>query len=252
GHSRGAFTGAQRPRAGLFREADGGTILLDEIGELALVAQAKLLRVLQEGEVRPVGEDRVQKVDVRVIAATHRDLRELSAQGKFREDLFYRLNVIHLHVPPLRERPEDIPVLARYFLGRYEQRFGIRPLKAPAEFMDRLMQHSWPGNVRELENAIEGVVALSMDGEVDVSLLPRAAPSAVAAGAPSQDPRASLKERLDAYERGLIVAALEEAGGNRTHAARALGLNRGTLHSKLNKYGLATAEDAEDDPAADL
>jgi DNA-binding NtrC family response regulator len=247
GHSRGAFTGAQRPRAGLFREADGGTILLDEIGELAPVAQAKLLRVLQEGEVRPVGEDRPQKVDVRVIAATHRDLRDLCSRGLFREDLFYRLNVVHLHVPPLRERREDIPVLAKYFLSRYEQRFGLRPLRAPPEMMERLLQHSWPGNVRELENAIEGTVALSVDGEIDLSLLPQ--PRADVSDAPPAPAGASLKERLDAYERGLIVAALEEARGNRTHAARALGLNRATLHSKLHKYGLARADDGDDQAA---
>jgi two-component system, NtrC family, response regulator HydG len=247
GHSKGAFTGAQRSRAGLFREADGGTILLDEVGELALVAQAKLLRVLQEGEVRPVGEDRVQKVDVRVIAATHRDLRELCAQGRFREDLFYRLNVVHLHVPPLRERREDIPVLARHFLAQSEQRFRIRPLQPPPEMMDRLMQHSWPGNVRELENAIEGVVALSTDGQIDLSLLPQqvsvGATPVDRASAPAQ---AGLKERVDAYERGLIVAALEQASGNRTQAARVLGLNRGTLHSKLHKYGLAAAEEGDE------
>jgi two-component system, NtrC family, response regulator HydG len=250
GHSKGAFTGAQRPRAGLFREADGGTLLLDEIGELAPLAQAKLLRVLQEGEVRPVGEDRVVEVDVRVIAATHRDLRELCAQGRFREDLFYRLNVIHLHVPPLRERPEDVPVLANHFLAQYAQRFGIRQLRAPPELMDRLSQYSWPGNVRELENAIEGLVALSVDGELDLSLLPRGVPAAAGAAEPAPA-GASLKERLDAYERGLIVAALEQAGGNRTHAARALGLNRGTLHSKLDKYGLGTGGSDDGEPAAD-
>jgi two-component system response regulator HydG len=249
GHSKGAFTGAQRARPGLFREADGGTILLDEIGELAMVAQAKLLRVLQEGEVRPVGEDRVQHVDVRVIAATHRDLRELAAQGRFREDLYYRLNVVHLRVPPLRERREDIPVLARHFLKECEQRFGLRPLQTPPEMMDRLMQHSWPGNVRELENAIEGIVALSQDGEIDLSLLPQQGPP----DGPSVESAtgAGLKERVDAYERGLIVAALEQAGGNRTHAARALGLNRGTLHSKLQKFGLARADEADEQPASE-
>jgi DNA-binding NtrC family response regulator len=250
GHSRGAFTGAQRPRSGLFREADGGTILLDEIGELAPVAQAKLLRVLQEGEVRPVGEDRPQKVDVRVIAATHRDLRDLCARGLFREDLFYRLNVVHLHVPPLRERPEDIPVLARYFLSRYEQRFGLRALRPPPELLNRLMQHSWPGNVRELENAIEGIVALSVDGEIDLSLLPQSRAQPPDTEKIDALVGATLKERLDAYERGLIVAALDEARGNRTHAARALGLNRATLHSKLHKYGLGTPDD-DTQPATD-
>jgi two-component system response regulator HydG len=248
GHSKGAFTGAQRARPGMFREADGGTILLDEIGELALVAQAKLLRVLQEGEVRPVGEDRVQHVDVRVIAATHRDLRELAAQGRFREDLYYRLNVVHLRVPPLRERREDIPVLARHFLTECEKRFGIRPaLQAPPEMMERLMQYSWPGNVRELENAIEGVVALSHDGEIDLSLLPHQV--SVDGPPPESAAGAGLKERVDAYERGLIVAALDQAGGNRTHAARALGLNRGTLHSKLQKYGLARPDEGDEQGA---
>jgi two-component system response regulator HydG len=251
GHSKGAFTGAQRPRAGLFREADGGTLLLDEIGELAPLAQAKLLRVLQEGEVRPVGEDRVVKVDVRVIAATHRDLRELCAQGRFREDLFYRLNVIHLHVPPLRERPEDVPVLANHFLAQYSQRFGIRQLRQPPDLIDRLSQYPWPGNVRELENAIEGLVALSVDGELDLSLLPQAMPASSGGSEPAAAAGASLKERLDAYERGLIVAALERAGGNRTHAARALGLNRGTLHSKLDKFGLGTGGADDEEPAAD-
>jgi len=151
-------------------------------------------------------------------------------------------------VPPLRERPEDIPVLARHFLGRYEQRFGIRPLTVPPDLMDRLMQHSWPGNVRELENAIEGIVALSMDGQIDMSLLPRARveTSGTSTDAASSGPNASLKERLDAYERGLIVAALDEASGNRTHAARALGLNRGTLHSKLQKYGLARPDEGDE------
>jgi two-component system, NtrC family, response regulator HydG len=250
GHSKGAFTGAQRARPGLFREADGGTILLDEIGELALVAQAKLLRVLQEGEVRPVGEDRVQHIDVRVIAATHRDLRELAGQGRFREDLYYRLNVVHLRVPPLRERREDIPVLARHFLSQCEHRFGLRPLHAPPELMDRLMQHSWPGNVRELENAIEGIVALSMDGEIDLSLLPQNA--AVDSPAAEAATGAGLKERVDAYERGLIVTALDQAGGNRTHAARSLGLNRGTLHSKLQKYGLARPDEGDEQESVEV
>src|SRR5262249_33566740 len=151
--------------------------------------------------------------------------------------------------PPLRERPEDIPALARHFLARCAERFGVRPPREPAGFIERLTNHAWPGNVRELENAIEGMVALSLDGELDLSLLPQGAAAGPAVAATG--PGATLKERLDAYERGQIVAALEQAGGNRTHAARALGLNRGTLHSKLHKYGLATAEDDESttDPA---
>ncbi len=171
GHTRGAFTGATRARPGLFGEADGGTILLDEIGELAPGAQAKLLRVLQEGEVRAVGDERVRKVDVRVLAATHRDLEEEVRAGRFREDLFYRLNVVLLRVPPLRERPEDVPVLARHFLARFAERFGLPALHAPDALLDRLAGRTWPGNVRELENTIERLVALSPAEGLDLGLL---------------------------------------------------------------------------------
>ncbi|MFO0609705.1 MAG: sigma-54 dependent transcriptional regulator [Polyangiales bacterium] len=239
GHTRGAFTGAHRARAGLFREADGGTLLLDEVGELDAGTQARLLRVLQEGEVRPVGEDTPFKVDVRILAATHRDLAKLAAEGRFREDLYYRLKVVHLTVPPLRERPEDIPTLARYFVDRYTARFGTGPLRLPEGWTDALLRHAWPGNVRELENAVESMVALSCDGEVDVSLLPGAVGNAPPDAVPeAPGARLSLKQRLDAYERGLIVAALEEARGNRSEAARLLGIGRATLHDKLRKYGL--------------
>jgi DNA-binding NtrC family response regulator len=242
GHSRGAFTGAQRPRAGLFREADGGTILLDEIGELAPVAQAKLLRVLQEGEVRPVGEDRPQKVDVRVIAATHRDLRDFCARGLFREDLFYRLNVVHLHVPPLRDRREDIPVLARYFLSRYEQRFGLRPLRAPPELIDRLMQHSWPGNVRELENAIERAAVTTVGDTIGPEKLPPRI-----TGMPQEErPRfeIDLKHPLPYYlkiateqiERQYIMKALEKSRGNVGRCAELCGLSRRSVSGKISQY----------------
>ena len=244
GHVKGSFTGAYRDKQGKLEMADGGSIFLDEIGEMTLRMQGLLLRFMETGELQKVGADRVQgRVNVRVIAATNRNLRNMISEGTFREDLFYRLNVIHLHVPPLRERPEDIPVLARHFLARCAERFGLRPLREPPGMMEQLTQRSWRGNVRELENAIEGLVALSSDGEIDLSLLPGegAAPAPTGPG-----PRASLKERIDAYERGLIVAALERAGGNRTHAARALGLNRGTLHSKLQKFGLAAEGEAED------
>jgi two-component system response regulator HydG len=145
GHTRGAFTGAQRARNGLFREASGGTLLLDEVGELTLGTQAKLLRVLQEGEVRPVGDDRSYPVDVRILAATHRDLPRLVAEGRFREDLYYRLKVVELTVPPLRERPEDIPVLTRHFLQRYAERFGVGTLRAPPDLVARLTARPWPG-----------------------------------------------------------------------------------------------------------
>jgi len=241
GHTRGAFTGAVKARPGLFREADGGTILLDEIGELAPLTQAKLLRVLQSGEIRPVGEDRAVRVDVRIIAATHRDLLQLATQGTFREDLYYRLKVVHLRIPPLRERPEDVPVLARHFLSQYSKRFGVGPFQLTPALLDRLSAYDWPGNVRELENAIESAVVLARD-EIDDSVLPMPrstpVPDVPAASV------AELKDRVDAYERGLIVQALEANRNNRSQTARALGLARATLLSKMKKYGLATGDES--------
>jgi two-component system response regulator HydG len=253
GHSKGAFTGAVRARPGLFREADGGTLMLDEVGELAPATQAKLLRVLQEGEVRPVGEDHPMRVDVRVIAATHRDLLRLAGEGKFREDLYYRLKVVHLSIPPLRERLDDIPLLARHFLQQYCSRFGVGPFHMTPELVARLTGYDWPGNVRELENAIESVVALS-HGELDLSLLPgggatpqRPKPTATATPATETANAGGLelKDRIDAYERGIIVQTLDAHNGNRSHAARALGINRATLHAKLRKHGLSSSDDAD-------
>ncbi len=235
GHARGAFTGAVRSRPGLFGEADGGTILLDEVGELTPAAQAKLLRVLQEGEVRPVGEERPRTVDVRVMAATHRTLEDLVKAGKFREDLFYRLNVVRLHIPPLRERPDDVALLARHFLDRFAGRFGVSTLRAPEALFDRLRAHRWPGNVRELENALESLVALSPPEGLDLSLLPFG--GGEAAAPPDGEPL-GLKQRVEAYEKGIVVEALREARGNRSEAARRLGISRVTLHDKLKKYGL--------------
>ncbi len=232
GHSKGAFTGAVRSRSGLFREADGGTLFLDEVGELDLRTQAKLLRVLQEGEVRPVGEDVSVRVDVRIIAATHRDLDRCVREGSFREDLLYRLRVVSLNLPPLRERPEDIPVIAAHFLDEYSERFGSGPFTMDAEFRERLCTYRWPGNVRELSNAIESLVALSPPDRLDFSLLPSDALGS------EPGPRATLDERLAAYERGVLVAALSAAGGNRTDAAKALGIGRATLYEKLKKHGI--------------
>jgi two-component system response regulator HydG len=243
GHSKGAFTGAHRERTGLFREADGGTILLDEVAELDLATQAKLLRVLQEREVRPVGEDRAIPIDVRVIAATHRDLARCVEEGTFREDLYYRLRVVELEVPPLRDRCDDIPPLARHFLAQYAQRFDTGPVHEPPELIGRLVAMPWPGNVRELENAMESLVALSEDGQLDMSTLPgTAAPLSVAptVEVAAADSDASLKERVDAFERLLLVEALETAGGNRSEAARVLGIGRATLHDKLRKHGLGS------------
>jgi two-component system, NtrC family, response regulator HydG len=237
GHAKGAFTGAAHARPGLFREADGGTLLLDEVGELAPTAQAKLLRVLQAGEVRPVGEERARTVDVRVLAATHRDLEAEVRAGRFREDLFYRLHVVQLRIPPLRERPEDVPGLARHFLERFARRFGVEPLRVPPALFDRLAGHAWPGNVRELENAIESLVALSPPEGLDLSLLPGGGAAA------AEGPPLALKERVQAYERGLVVEALRAARGNRSEAARRLGVSRVTLHDKLRRYGLGDVDE---------
>jgi two-component system response regulator HydG len=232
GHTRGAFTGAVRARPGLFREADGGTLLLDEIGELHAQTQAKLLRVLQESEVRPVGEDRTQSIDVRILAATHRDLAQLVATGHFREDLFYRLKVVTLEIPPLRDRPDDIPVLAKHFLSQATRRFGVPPVAMKSEWLARLLAYRWPGNVREMENAIESAVAMSPEGTLDPAFLPDPATPADAPPAPTK-----FKEQVAAFERGLIVAALDTAKGNQSEAARLLEIGRATLQDKLRKYG---------------
>lgn len=251
GHSKGAFTGALRNRNGLFREANGGTLLLDEVGELDLGLQAKLLRVLQQNEIRPVGEDRAVTIDVRIIAATHRDLLDRVQAGQFREDLYYRLKVVSLTVPPLRERLDDIPALARHFLQRVAERFGMGPIRVPAELFDRLSRYDWPGNVRELENAIEALVALSVEGELDLSLLPGSEGSqsidnsVLRANSAPGAAGLSLKQRVEAYERGLIVTALEATGGSRKQAALQLGLSRATLHDKLHRYGLTTRSDED-------
>jgi DNA-binding NtrC family response regulator len=249
GHTKGAFTGAVKARAGLFREADGGTILLDEIGELSATIQAKLLRVLQEGEVRPIGEDQPVKVDVRIIAATHRDLVQLSAEGKFREDLYYRLKVVHLRIPPLRDRPEDIPLLARHFLNEFSRRFGVGPFTLTPWLLERLHAHSWPGNVRELQNALESLVALSQGSELDLSLLTAATDGEARKETEATDASAQmdLKVRMDTYERGIIVSALEAAQGNRSITASNLRINRSTLQGKLRKHGLTDKDSQLDD-----
>lgn len=231
GHAKGAFTGAVRERPGLFREAHGGTLLLDEVGELDLDVQGQLLRVLQTGEIRAVGEDQTRRVDVRVLAATHRDLAERVAAGAFRDDLRWRLDVVHLHVPPLRERPDDVSVLGQHFFEQYARRFGVELGPVPEGVWAKLREHRWPGNVRELEHAIERLIALSPEGELDVSLLP-------GGGGAAEVEALDLKSRVDAYERGLVVDALRAAGGNRSEAARRLGIARVTLYEKLSKYGL--------------
>ncbi len=237
GHERGAFTGATAQRKGRFEIAHGGTLFLDEIGDMSPATQAKVLRVLQEGEFERLGGTRTLRVDVRVLAATHRDLEAMVAQGTFRQDLYYRLSVVPVHLPPLRERREDIPVLAEHFLRVYAEknRKEVRGFHPAA--MDLLVRHDWPGNVRELQNAVERAVILCLGDRITPQELPPALRDAGVppGGGPARDPGPrSLKEA----ERELILRTLEETGGNRTRAARLLGISRQTLHNKLREYGL--------------
>ncbi len=232
GHKSGAFTGATSARAGLFRQADGGTIFLDEIAELDLDVQGKLLRVIQEGEVRPVGEDRPVKVDVRIISATHRDLLQQVHAGRFREDLFYRLNVVRIDLPPLSDRPEDVDPLIDHFVKKYAERFGIENARLASSARARLLARAYPGNVRELENAVERMVALASGSTIDD----------VDSEEPATTEPLGLKERIDAYERGLILGELKRAGWNRSEAARRLKIGRVTLLDKLKKHNLSEGE----------
>ncbi|HEX8850760.1 MAG TPA: sigma-54 dependent transcriptional regulator [Gemmatimonadaceae bacterium] len=246
GHARGAFTGASQERAGLFEEADGGTIFLDEIGELPLALQVKLLRVLQEGEIRRVGENASRPVDVRVVAATSRDLEAEVAAGRFRSDLYYRVNVVRLHLPPLRERRDDVAELARHFLARHAQRLKVAPPTLGAAALRALTEYGWPGNVRELENAIERSLVLADEGLIDVAHLPAAVrrearppngSSPNGTGAPA-DEDLSVKRRTERLERTLIAQALQRTGGNRTRAAQLLDLSHRALLYKIREYGL--------------
>jgi two-component system response regulator AtoC len=238
GHARGAFTGAVDHRRGLFEEASGGTIFLDEIGELPVALQVKLLRALQEGEVRRVGDNASRAVDVRVVAATSRDLESDVRSGRFREDLFYRVNVVRLQLPPLRERREDIPDLVRHFIATFNARLGLAITGVTPAAMRWLMDHAWPGNVRELENVVERAMVLADGVQIDVTQLPasvREPGSSVAAG---DDLDLSVKRRTEALERTLIERALRQTGGNRTHAARLLDLSHRALLYKIKEYGL--------------
>ena len=269
GHQRGSFTGAVVDKPGLFAVADGGTFFLDEVGDMSAALQVKLLRVLQEGVFFPVGGTKPRAVDVRVIAATNRDLTKMLDEGTFREDLFYRLHVVAITVPPLRQRSDDIPLLVRHFLDRLERRDGHRKMITRGA-IDRMQRYRWPGNVRELENEIERLWVLSSDeviGEGNLSPALRALPPAppptaggVSEGAsarpgPPREPSAqlpanraaqeppatSLPEALEALERSMMLEALERAEGNRTRAARALGISRRNLIRKVQTYGLEAA-----------
>ena len=238
GHEKGAFTGADRAREGVFEEADGGTLFLDEIGELSVQLQVKLLRVLQERVIRRVGGSGERPVDVRVLAATARDLVEQVKAGKFRDDLYYRINVVQIHIPPLRTRPEDIPLLAEHFLRRHAERLQVPTPGLPRSLLPVLAAYSWPGNVRELENVLERALILS-GGEIGVEHLP----PHVRSGKQLFDVRddegdLSVKRRLPALEKTLIARALERCNGNRTRAAELLDLSVRALSYKIHDYGL--------------
>jgi two-component system response regulator AtoC len=246
GHARGAFTGATGERAGLFEEATNGTLLLDEIGDLPAGLQAKLLRVLEEREVRRVGESRSRPVNARLIAATARRLEDARAAGEFRDDLYYRLNVVELEVPPLRDRPEDVPALLAHFAQRTAKRLG-RPISFSPQALSYLSHYTWPGNVRELRNAVERAAVLSESGRLErESFLFAAAPpingNGNGHGHASDHPAAPgdllLKGRVEALERDLVQQALQASGGSRREAADLLGVSLRTLFYKLRRYRL--------------
>jgi two-component system response regulator AtoC len=241
GHAKGAFTGAQSTKRGLFEEADSGTLLLDEIGELPLQLQPALLRALQEGEIRRVGDARSIKVDVRVLAATNRDLAQEVAQGKFREDLFYRLNVVAVKLPPLRDRGEELPALAERFIAQHAARLGIPRKSLSREALSLLQEWRWPGNVRELENALERALVLSEGDEIEPEVLPDDVRAARKAPGPPEKPSEgdlSVKRAQRALEADLIRRALERTGGNRSRAAELLELSPRALLYKIREYGL--------------
>ena len=233
GHVRGAFTGATMTKRGKFALADGGSIFLDEIGTMTGAIQSKLLRVLQEREFEPLGAERTQKVDVRVIAATNRDLKQLVADGKFQEDLYYRLNVIPIVLPPLRERPDDIPVLIDHFIEKHRQRTGKRIERVEPDVVDALRGYNWPGNVRELENTIERAVVLATGPVVTISSISLlGATSSPSSGLPS--PR--LHQNIEWVERETIRRALQQAGGVKKDAAELMGISQRALSYYLAKY----------------
>jgi two-component system response regulator AtoC len=238
GHEKGAFTGAERAREGLIAEANGGTLFLDEIGELPSALQVKLLRALQERTIRPVGSSQERPVDVRILAATSRDLVADVEEGRFREDLYYRVNVIHLHLPPLRTRPEDVGALAEHFLRLHARRLGIADASIDPALLPVLARYVWPGNVRELENVIERALVLS-GGAITEEHLPahvRTSQPVFHVAVDGDD--LSVKRRLPALERELIARALERTRGNRTRASEILDLSTRALTYKIQEYGL--------------
>ena len=251
GHRKGAFTDASRDRKGLFEEASGGTLFLDEIGELPMALQVKLLRVLQEGEIRRLGDSQDIKVDVRVVAATARDLSAEVGRGAFREDLFYRLNVFALHLPALRERREDIPLLVEHFLARMNARMGLAVAGTSAEAMRLLVEHDWPGNVRELENSIERAIVLCEGPQIEIDSLPERLrrinlPVAAAPSTGAEDDDLSIKRASRRSEETLIRRALQKTRGNRTRAAELLEISHRALLYKIKEYRISVGRDTRE------
>lgn len=240
GHLKGSFTGAQADKRGLFEEANGGTLFLDEIGDVSPGLQVKLLRVLQEGEVRPVGSNDSHKVNVRIVAATHRDLGQMVQEGKFREDLIYRLKVIEIEIPPLRDRKEDIPELAQVFLKKNAAKLAKKVNTISKEGMNSLLNHSWPGNVRELEHQIERAVALTSSSTLaadDFDFSSIDAPAGMSSK--DSDPRS-----LEDIEKQHILRVLKDVDYNKSKASEILGIDRATLYRKAQKYGIALKNEA--------
>jgi len=240
GHRKGSFTGASEDKIGKFQQADGGTLFLDEVGDMSVKTQSKVLRVLEEQRVEPLGSNRPVSVDVRVIAATNKKLEEEIARNAFREDLFYRLNVIPFYVPALRERTEDIPILAAYFLKQFCEAYGKKPAEFAPAALEVLVGYSWPGNVRELKNLVERLVIMCPFARIEPHHLP---PELFRGASKSpQKPYASLHEARLAYEREFVLRKLEEHRWNMTHAAAALGLERSHLYRKMRTLGIAPSK----------
>jgi DNA-binding NtrC family response regulator len=239
GHDKGAFTGAVASRPGYFRRAHGGTLVLDEIAELPLPVQGKLLRALQEGEVQPVGAQRAERVDVRIVACTHRDLHAEVQAGRFREDLYYRVAVVELVVPPLRDRASDIPLLVEAFRLRWSARFDLEDNRLSPALVAALASRAWPGNVRELENAVARLLALAEPGEeVGLDAIARLDGASAALEVPAEGAGTTFREQMAAFERGLVARTLAATGGNQSEAARRLGVSRMTLIEKMKRHGL--------------
>ena len=240
GHEKGSFTGAAGRHIGKFEQANRGTIFLDEIGDMPLTMQAKLLRVLEEGEVERIGGDKALSVDVRVVVATHRDLQARVREEKFRQDLFHRIYVFPLMLPPLRERREDIPALVEYFAAQVSTQNGWKPIAFSADVMESLQAYNWPGNVRELRNIVERLMLLSTDGNVDRASVEMALPagSSSGVGLPSSFSSGHLSERVNGFEREVILAELKRSHSNVSLAAKSLGLERSHLYKKAEQLGI--------------